>query len=173
MLRCPYPSVRDGNRTCGALGTTFRPLAVSSRWWTRGVMGRLSDSKASYVRLVKGTWRKGLIRRNQNGKRVGLDGSFTFSSIHHPRRATDANLTHRVVLSEQLGKPLESRHPAVSRTQERGMVQGVKEAGESECRAVTVRTGPRERRYPTRKGADFRLVFTVAPLLNRLNPRRR
>ena len=41
------------------------------------------------------------------------------------------------------------------------MEQRVGEDGKSECRLVTGRIGPRMRTYPTRKGADFRLVLTV------------
>jgi hypothetical protein len=48
----------------------------------------------------------------------------------------------------------------VSRPQGRGMEQRVNEVGGSESRPVMGRIGPRERGYPTRKGADFRLVLT-------------
>ena len=38
------------------------------------------------------------------------------------------------------------------------MAEGVEDAGESEGSAVMAEIGPRERGYPTRKGADFRRV---------------
>jgi hypothetical protein len=47
----------------------------------------------------------------------------------------------------------------VSEPQGTGMVQGVEDAGVSERRAVIAWIGPQMRNYPTRKGADFRLVF--------------
>ena len=44
------------------------------------------------------------------------------------------------------------------------MGQRVNEVGGSEGRPVTGRIGPPARRYPTRKGADFRLVLAVRDL---------
>ena len=41
------------------------------------------------------------------------------------------------------------------------MEQRVEEDGKSERRPVIGRIGPPRRRYPTRKGADFRVVLTV------------
>jgi hypothetical protein len=41
------------------------------------------------------------------------------------------------------------------------MDQRVEEDGKSERRPVIGRIGPHTRTYPTRKGADFRLVLTV------------
>jgi hypothetical protein len=38
------------------------------------------------------------------------------------------------------------------------MAEGVEDAGGSEGSAVMAETGPRERGYPARKGADFRRV---------------
>jgi len=52
----------------------------------------------------------------------------------------------------------------VARPQGREMGQGANEVGESEGRPVIGRIGPREREYPTRKGADFRLVLAVRKL---------
>ena len=49
----------------------------------------------------------------------------------------------------------------VSRPQGRGTEQRVEENGKSERRPVIERRGPLRRRYPTRKGADFRVVLTV------------
>src|SRR3954463_2870848 len=52
----------------------------------------------------------------------------------------------------------------VARPQGRGMEQRVDEVGGSESRPVIRRIGPQERRYPTRKGANFRLVLAVRKL---------
>jgi len=41
------------------------------------------------------------------------------------------------------------------------MEQRVGDDGKSERRLVIGRTGPQMRAYPTRKGADFRVVLTV------------
>jgi len=41
------------------------------------------------------------------------------------------------------------------------MEQRVADDGESECRPVVGRIGPQKRGYPTRKGADFRMVLTI------------
>src|SRR5713101_4846121 len=49
----------------------------------------------------------------------------------------------------------------VSRPQGRGTEQRVEENGKSERRPVIERIGPQRRRYPTRKGADFRVVLTI------------
>ena len=51
--RCPYPSVRRSNPTFGALGTMFRQQGASILLWTRGSLGRMSESEPSSVRLVK------------------------------------------------------------------------------------------------------------------------
>src|SRR5215470_15870646 len=50
----------------------------------------------------------------------------------------------------------------VSRPSGRGTEQRVEEDGKSERRSVIERIGPSRRTYPPRKGADFRLVLTVA-----------
>jgi hypothetical protein len=49
----------------------------------------------------------------------------------------------------------------VSQPQGRGMEQRVEGDGKSECRLVIGRIGLHTWTYPTRKGADFRLVLTV------------
>src|SRR6266446_3376696 len=48
----------------------------------------------------------------------------------------------------------------VSRPSGRGMEQRVGEDGKNECHLVIGWTGPHRWGYPTRKGADFRLVLT-------------
>ena len=48
------------------------------------------------------------------------------------------------------------------------MAEGVEDAGESEGSAVMAETGPRERGYPTRKGADFRQGLNGRETLERL-----
>jgi len=48
------------------------------------------------------------------------------------------------------------------------MGQRVEDVGASESRSVMERIGPRERGYPTRKGADFRRVLAVGKLSNTL-----
>jgi hypothetical protein len=65
VSRCPYLSVRRSNPTCGASETIFQQQEALLRFWTRGNLGRVSESKSSYVRLVKANWRKRLIRRNR------------------------------------------------------------------------------------------------------------
>jgi hypothetical protein len=79
---------------------------------------------------------------------------------HNPRRVTGPNLIRPHLRADQLGKPYSSRREAVSRPQGREMMERVEDAGESECRPVMGQTGPQKRGYPTRKGADFRLVST-------------
>jgi hypothetical protein len=49
----------------------------------------------------------------------------------------------------------------VSRPQGRGTEQRGEDHGKSERRPVIGRIGPSRRAYPTRKGADFRVVLTV------------
>ena len=51
--------------------------------------------------------------------------------------------------------------PVVSRPQGRGTEQRGEDHGKSERRPVIGRIGPPRRAYPTRKGADFRVVLTV------------
>ena len=58
---------------------------------TRGSVGRLNESEALWLRLVKVNWQKRLICQNQNGKRVGLCAPSTHSGIHHSRRVKDAS----------------------------------------------------------------------------------
>lgn len=153
--RCPYPSVRRSNPTCGALGTMFRRQRASILLRTRGSLGRVSESESSFVRLVKSDWRKRLLRQNQNGKRVGLLGTATSSGIQKSCRATDG--THPQAFESSQVNRVSPMYPTsvVSEPQGTGKVQGVKECGKSEGRTVTVRLGPRKRRYPARKGADF------------------
>jgi|SRR4051794_13011463 hypothetical protein len=54
----------------------------------------------------------------------------------------------------------------VARPQGRGMEQRVEDVGGSEGRPVMGRIGPRERRYLTRKGADFRRVLASGTSVN-------
>ena len=49
----------------------------------------------------------------------------------------------------------------VSRPQGRGTEQRGEDHGKSERRPVIGRIGPSRRAYPTRKGADFRVVLAV------------
>ena len=67
---------------------------------------------------------------------------------------------HPLLHIEQQGKPNPSRLPEGGGipTARKEMAEGVEDAGESEGSAVMAETGPRERRYPARKGADFRRV---------------
>lgn len=149
--RCPYLDVLRRDSRCEASGTMFRWLTASSRSWTRGSVGRLSESEALFVRLVKSNWRKRLLRQNQNGKWEGLCGPTTYSGIHHSHRVKDANLTH--VLESFLANRVSPMNPAkvVSRAQVRGMVQGVEEVGESERCTVIVQIG----RMPDPKGCPL------------------
>src|SRR3954453_5807769 len=55
--------------------------------------------------------------------------------------------------------------PVVARPQGRETGQGVNDVGGSEGRPVIGRIGPRERGYPTRKGADFRQGLRREPLM--------
>ncbi len=161
--RCPYLSVRRSNPTCEASGTMFRRLGASTRSWTRGSLGRVSESESSFVRPVKDNWRKRLERQNQKVRGMDrviamraavLDNSHRVIDGTHPQTFESSPINRVSPM-----RPTPARPVVVSEPQGTGMVQGVKEAGESECRTVTVRIGPQERRYPTRKGADFRLVF--------------
>jgi hypothetical protein len=157
---CPYLSVRGSDPTCEASGTTFRQRRASTRPWTRGRLGRVSESEPSSVRPVTLDWRKRLARQNQNGARGGSHSSSMRDGAHGPRRVKDG--THLQPLESSLIDRVSPMHPTlvvVSEPQGTGMVQGVEDAGGSERQAVTAWIGPRERTYPTRKGADFRLVF--------------
>lgn len=87
--RCPYPSVRRSNPTCGALGTMFRRQGASILSRTRGSLGRVSESESSFVRLVKAQVVKEADTPRQNGKQVGLYGHPTYSGIHNSCRVTD------------------------------------------------------------------------------------
>jgi len=146
--RCPYLSVRRSNPTYGALGTMFRRQGASILWWTRGSLGRVSESESSFVRPVKVNWRKRLSRQHQNGKRVGLPGASTGSGIHDSRRVTEG--THPQAFESSQVNRVSPTHPTsvVSEPQGTGMVQGVKECGKSEGSAVMVEIGPLKRRYP-------------------------
>ena len=146
--RCPYPSVRRSNPTCGALETMFRQQGASTLLWTRGSLGRVSESKPSFVRPVKANWRKRLSRQNQNGKWVGLHGTVTGSGIQNSHRVTDG--THPQAFESSQVNRVSPMHPTsvVSEPQGTGTVQGVKECGKSECHTVMVWIGPRKWRYP-------------------------
>jgi len=146
--RCPYPSVRRSNPTCGALGTMFRRQGASTLPRTRGSLGRVNESEPSFVRPVKANWRKRLSRQNQNGEWVGLDGTVTASGIHKPHRVTDG--THPQAFESSQVNRVSPMHPTsvVSEPQGTGTVQGVEELGKSEGPAVTAGIGPRKRRYP-------------------------
>jgi len=149
MLRCLYPSVRRSNPTCGALETMFHRREASTPSWTRGSLGRVSESEPSFVRPVKGNRRKRLSRLNQNGKWVGLVNILVTSSIHHSHRVTDG--THPQTLESSPINRVSLMHPTsvVSEPQGTGTVQGVKERGKSERPAVMAGIGPRKRKYPT------------------------
>lgn len=159
MPRCPYPSVRRSDPTCEASGTMFRWQGASILLWTRGSSGRVSESESSYVRPVRINRRKRLTRRNQNGTRGGSRNHGVRDGIHSPRRVTDG--AHPRTLESFLIDRVSPMRPTlvVSEPRGTGTAQGVKDAGGSERQAVTAWIGPRERAYPTRKGADFRLVF--------------
>lgn len=146
--RCPYPSVRRSNPTCGALETMFRQQGASTLLWTRGSLGRVSESEPSFVRPVNENWRKGLSRQNQNGKWVGLHGTDTGSGIQNSHRVTDG-IHPQAFESSQVNRVSPMRPTSVvSEPQGTGTVQGVKECGKSERHTVMVWTGPRKRSYP-------------------------
>ncbi len=174
VLRCPYPVVRRRNSTCEAPGTMFRQLEATSRLWTRGSSGRVSESESSYGRPVTRHWRKWLARQDQKVR--GMDRAVLERAtvLNDSRRVIDG--THpRTLESSPINRvsptyPTPTALAVVSRPQGTGMVQGVKDAGASEGRTVMVRIGPREREYPTRKGADFRLVFLGRESYGRPNP---
>ena len=93
---------------------------------------------------------------------VSADGSTRMS-----HRAIEPSLPTTHLDLDQLGKPHGPRPArAVSRPRGRGTGQGVEDAGESEGSAVMAETGPRERGYPARKGADFRQVSAEAMRLD-------
>ena len=97
VSRCPYPSVQRSNLLYEAWGTMFCWREASNSSQTRGSLGRVSESEASYVRLVKSyvrlvkmNGRKRLTRQNQNGTQVGSCGTFTHDDTQNPCRVTDA-----------------------------------------------------------------------------------
>lgn len=146
--RCPYPSVRRSNPTCEALGTMFRRQEASTLSWTRGSLGRVSESESSFVRLVKAQVVKEADTPRQNGKQVGLYGQSTYSGTHNSCRVTDGTHT-QAFESSQINRVSPTRPTSVvSEPQGTGMVQGVEERGKSEGPAVMAGIGPRKRRYP-------------------------
>ena len=156
---CPYLSVRRSDPTCEASGTMFRWQGASILLWTRGRLGRVSESEPSYVRPVTLDWRKRLVRQDQNGVRGGSRSFSMRDGAHESRRVKDG--AHPQPLEPFLIDRVSPMRPTlvVSEPRGTGMAQGVEDAGGSERQAVTAWIGPRERAYLTRKGADFRLVF--------------
>lgn len=134
----------------------------------------MSESEPSYVRPVTENWRKRLNRQNQ--KVSGWDRVIDLRAtiLNNSRRVTDG--IHPQALESSLINRVNPMHPTlalsavVSGPQGTGMVQGAKEIGKSECHAVTTWIGPQTRGYPTRKGADFRMVFLGHEISDRPNP---
>ena len=185
VSRCPYLSVQRSNPLYEASGTMFcqevhfahsdnvanlwREASNSSQ--TRGSLGRVNESEASYVRLDKRNWRKRLTRHNQNGTQVGSCGTATHDDTQNSCRVTDT--THPQTLESspnQQGKPHVSHNSGIrivrngDDTGGKGSRSKRKPCCNGMDRAVRI--------YPTRKGADFRLVSLGNENLKRQNPRR-
>src|SRR4051794_35337967 len=153
--KCCYPDMRRSNPTCEAPGTT----AIIWKHQSGGGPaedGRLNASERPLSRSVIGNRPKVLTGRRQKGTRGGSSAAITDDGDINSRRTYRAQPPHPLLLIRQQGKPHPSRRKVEARPQGKVMAEGVEDAGESEGSAVMVETGPRERRYPTRKGADFR-----------------
>ena len=149
----------------------FRWQGASILLWTRGSSGRVSESESSYVRPVIVNWRKRLSRQNQKVRGTDRVIRVCATVLNGSRRVRDG--THPRTIESFLIDRVSPTRPTmvvVSEPQGTGTAQGVKDAGGSERQAVTAWIGPRERRYPTRKGADFRLVFLGRENYGRPNP---
>jgi hypothetical protein len=146
--RCPYSSVRRSNPTCGASKTMFQRQEASPLSWTRRSLGWMSESKASYVRLVNRNWRKRLTRQNQ--KVHGQDRAVPLRTtiLNNARRVTD-DIPFRTFESslDQQGKPYAS-HVSGIRTARNGDDAGGKRS--------------RKKRKPRCNGVD-RAVKTGMP----------
>ena len=121
-------------------------------------MARLNTCEESIERLVRGKRPKRLIGRHQNGMWVGLFQLPRGSSIQTPT-GTETPAEPPIFFSNNWVSPMLPT-VVVARPQGRGTEQRVHEVGKSEGRFVMRRIRPCTRRYPTRKGADFRLVLT-------------
>lgn len=148
VSRCFYPSVQRSNPMCGALGTMFRQQRASILLWTRRSLGRVSESESLFVRPVKGKWRKRLLRHTKTVSRLDCVVALHTAILNKSCRVTDG--THPQAFESSQVNRVSPTHPTsvVSEPQGTGTVQGVKECGKSEGRTVTVRIGPRKRRYP-------------------------
>ena len=125
-------------------------------------MAKLNTCEESIERPVRGKRPKRLIGRHQNGMWVGLSRLPRGSSIQTPT-GTETPAEPPIFFSNTWVSPMLPTI-VVARPQGRGMEQRVHEVGQSEGRLVMRRIRPCKRRYPTRKGADFRLVLTVENL---------
>jgi hypothetical protein len=98
---------------------------------------------------------------------VGRTASFNWGQRHptNPTGAEIPTMPPKFFSIDNWVSPM-SPTSVVARPQGRETGQGVNEVGGSESRPVIGRIGPRERRYLTRKGADFRQVLAVRKLSN-------
>ena len=148
VSRCFYPSVQRSHPMCGALGTMFRRQRASILLWTRRSLGRVNESESSFVRLVKAQRVKETDTPCQKASRLDCMVILHTAILTNSCRVTDG--THPQAFESSQVNRVSPMHPTsvVSEPQGTGTVQGVKECGKSEGRTVTVRIGPRKRRYP-------------------------
>ena len=121
-------------------------------------MARLNTCEESIERLVRGKRPKRLTGRDQNGTWVGLPRLPRGSSIQTPT-GTETPAEPPLFFRNNWVSPMLPT-VVVAQPQGRGTEQRVHEVGKSECHPVMGWIGPYKRRYPIRKGADFRLVLT-------------
>jgi hypothetical protein len=108
---------------------------------------------------LSGTGEKRLLRQNQ--KVNGQDRAVPLHTavLNNSRRATDGIQPHALESSlDQQDKP-HALHVSGIRTARNGTVQGVKEVGKKRKPRCNGGDRAKQWRYPTRKGADFLLVF--------------
>ena len=157
LPKCCYPDMRRSNPTCEASGTTATIWKHQSGGGP-AEDGRLNESERPLSRSVIQNRPKVLTGRSQKGMRVGssigtLDdgGTRTRRTIGRSRPIRLSTLDNRVSPT----RPVAARRRYSDRKE---TAEGVEDAGKSEGSAVVAETGPREREYPARKGADFRRV---------------
>ena len=154
LLGCRHLSVRRGNPTFEASGQR----AVT---WKHQ-----SGSGLAEIGWLNNCEHHGSVTFNRLKMLISLNQKVCGQVRHAKLSATVASSSRRTrkmqphrsqLLTGQQGKPYSPRREAVSRPQGMGMAERVKERGKSEGRSVIDRTGPLRWRYPTRKGADFRM----------------
>lgn len=160
--RCSYPDVLRGNPKCEASGTMFQTL-VASTGQGLGEDERVNASETSVQKFVNGKLPTKLIGSNQNGEQVGPRDSSAFGDVQNSCRTTDVTQPVRIFDLINWVSPM---HPALGRYPDRkegGGCRGYRML--EKAKAEPVMGLDRVSDFdPTRKGADFQRVSTVAKL---------